>query len=102
MKIKFGSHFNLCENVLKSETNTSEDKQTFENDLNRTMTMINNRTMIIEFDSGIGEQGHLFDEVERRWSRASLPFLLIKSDSSIAINQLGKFCRMNCCEELHD
>ena len=58
MKIKSGSHFNLCENVLKSETNTSEDKQTFENDLNRTMTMINNRTMIIEFDSGIGGQGH--------------------------------------------
>ena len=61
MKIKFGSHFNLCENVLKSETNTSEDKQTFENDLNRTMTMINNRTtcMIIEFDSGICGQGDI-------------------------------------------
>ena len=52
MKIKFESHFNLCENVLKSETNTSEDKQTIENDENRSFLGLAIWTGIIDFDSG--------------------------------------------------
>ena len=92
MKIKFGSHFNLCENVLKSETNASEDKQTIENDENRSFLGLAIWTGIIDFNSGQRGQGHISDGVE-----------LIKSDSSIAINLLGKFYRMNYySEELHD